>query len=190
LPAFLVLSDRQRADIGDHDIDTAEPGRHVGDPGFQCGPVRDVDGRTERRNALGLDRGDRGIDVSLIARADADIGALGRECVSDCPTDALGAAGDENLCSLESQIHIHSLHCYRLWNTHVRTELRGRSKQQLRAHIVFVDLLIGQRSRDLALLHDVAALRDRENGVEILLDDDDRRPKLRTERFQCLADML
>ena len=73
---------------------------------LSAAPFGHVDRATKGRNALGLERRDGAIHVRLIARANPDIGAFGRERFGDRPADPLGAARDENPGSLESQIHV------------------------------------------------------------------------------------
>src|ERR1700722_1596227 len=64
------------------------------------------------------------------------------------------------------------------------------SQKELRANIVRVDVIAGQRARDLAFFHNVTPLGDCQDGVEILLDEDNRGPEFAPERFQCVANML
>src|ERR1700678_1657182 len=67
---------------------------------------------------------------------------------------------------------------------------RPASQKQLRADIVRVDVLAGQRACDLAFFHDIATLGDRQDGVEILLDEDNRGPQLAPERLQRITNVL
>jgi hypothetical protein len=90
LPGFRGVTDRQRADVADEDIDSAEFGGRAIDPLLQRRGVGDVGRLTPSLDALALQRLDDAFDLLRLPRANRDIGAFGCEQIRDRPADSLG----------------------------------------------------------------------------------------------------
>ena len=155
--------DGERADIGDDGIDATELRCHIAHPCLERGTVGHINRTAEGRNPLGLQRRDRAVHVRLISRANSDIGAFGREGFGNRLPIPLVLPVTRTLAPLSSK----SIFRLPPWSfnfnrcPHTRP-VRGRqaaSQKKLRTDIVRVDVLTGQRTRDPALLHDVASLR-------------------------------
>jgi hypothetical protein len=105
LPRRFIVADGQCAHIGHHDIQTAKIGSRLVDPGRQRGRVADVEHRAEGTHAQRREILGRLGHLVGIARTERHVGAFCRKGLHDCPTDALGAAGDQRLLAFESEIH-------------------------------------------------------------------------------------
>ena len=108
LPAFLVAGDRQRADVGHHDVDAAERTGRVLHPGGQRRAVGHVGHAAAHGDAGAGDLGLGALHLVGVAGAEGHVRALGDQCVDDGAADALGAAGDHCLQALESEVHVSS----------------------------------------------------------------------------------
>jgi hypothetical protein len=93
-PRFLVHAHRQRADIGDKDVDTAERRGGFADPLLQRREIGDVDRAARSFDAFLLERGDGFGDRPGAARAQRDVATFLGELFDDGPADAACAAGD------------------------------------------------------------------------------------------------
>ena len=104
-PRRLVSADRQRTDIGDDHVETAQRRgrcRHEPLQRRAVGYVRDL---PERLHPGALQRVDRRLHLIRVTGADRDRRALGREAVRDRSADAFGATGDEGAAALQSEVH-------------------------------------------------------------------------------------
>ena len=109
LPALGRIADRQRADVADQRVDAAQlAGARRRSTRSSAAPSATSSARPKALHALGLQRGDRRLDLVGVARADRDVGAFGGEGVGDGPADALAAAGDDGPLALQSEIHVSS----------------------------------------------------------------------------------
>ena len=104
-PALLVIALRERARIGDDDVETAKFLRRVGNPLLQAFAVGDVGDAAGRLHAEPGERRDGLVHLIPVARADGDIDALPRQRFRDGAADAARAAGDDCLLALETEIH-------------------------------------------------------------------------------------
>ena len=104
-PGVLVHPLRQRADIGDKDVNPAERARRCADPVFQRRQIGDVHRAAPGLHILLFERRHRLGDRAGAARAQRDITTLLGQQIADRAADAARSAGDERLLPLQSQIH-------------------------------------------------------------------------------------
>ena len=103
-PVLLGVRDRQRADVGHHDVEPAERLRGLRHPRRQRVAVTDVEHRARGGTALlhGLLRVG---DLVGTAGAEADDGALVEKAGDDGTSDAAGSPGDEDTVAGELEVH-------------------------------------------------------------------------------------
>jgi hypothetical protein len=105
LPVLFLVADGQRADVGDHGVETAERFGGFDHPGLERRAVGDVERPAEGPHAGLLDGLGGGDDVGFGPSAESDVGAFGGEKVHAGPADALGAAGHERPPAPQLKIH-------------------------------------------------------------------------------------
>ena len=87
-PGSLALG--ERADIGDEDVETAQCLGRLGNPAAQCREIGDIDHAAGRPNPVARQHRDGFVERPLVARADRDVAAFGRQEARDGMTDAAG----------------------------------------------------------------------------------------------------
>ncbi len=96
----------QRADIGDEDVEAAERLGGLVDPGAQRLCVGHIYPPAPALHAQIRERRHNLVHYGLMASAQRDIAALGRQQLGDGATDPARAAGDDRILALEIEIHI------------------------------------------------------------------------------------
>jgi hypothetical protein len=100
LPGLGRIANRQRADIADDGVDAAEFGGGAINPALQRVRVGDIDRPAPRFDTFRRQALHDVTDLVGIARADRDVGALGRKQLGDRQPNALAAASHERALSL------------------------------------------------------------------------------------------
>ena len=104
-PGIVVHALRQRADIGDEDVETAERVGCLGDPPAQPVNVGDIDPAAPGFDAVVRQPRHSLVHCGLMASAQRDVAALGRQQLGDGTPDAARAAGDDRVLAFEIEIH-------------------------------------------------------------------------------------
>lgn len=104
-PVLLRRSDRERADVGHHDVQPAERTGGVLHPRRERRPVTDVDRAAHDVRAPVGQLRDRRLHIGLRARAERYGRALGGESFDDRAADSLGTAGYEGPKAGELKVH-------------------------------------------------------------------------------------
>ena len=105
LPGLRRVADRQRADIADDGVDTAEFGGSTLDPCFNAAGSATSIALPHDLTPFAARRLHDLADLVGVARADRDVGAFGRKQFGDRKPNALAAAGHQDALSLQSEIH-------------------------------------------------------------------------------------
>ncbi len=104
-PGIVVHALRQRADIGDEDIETAERRRSLDHPGAQRLGVGNIRDTAPALHPFAGESRHRFAHRRLVAGADRHVAALVRQQFGDGAADAARAAGDDRVLALEVEVH-------------------------------------------------------------------------------------
>ena len=104
-PGGFVHALSECADIRDKDVEAAERVAGFRDPAPQRREIGDIERAARRLDAGAFELRDGPIHRLASARADRDVGTFRGEQPGDSATNPAGAAGDDRLLPLQSEIH-------------------------------------------------------------------------------------